>query len=49
VGYADKETAKMLLVRKGDPLLMMIRVVYDENGIPAALALGFEGEKKENE
>jgi GntR family transcriptional regulator len=34
VGYADKETAKMLLVRKGDPLLMMTKVVYDENGIP---------------
>jgi len=34
VGYADHETAKILMIKKGKPILIMNRVVYNSEGIP---------------
>lgn len=34
VGYADKETAKVLMIKKGAPILIMNRVVYTSEGVP---------------
>jgi GntR family transcriptional regulator len=39
VGYADKETAKVLMIKKGAPILIMNRVVYTSEGVPIENAI----------
>jgi GntR family transcriptional regulator len=39
VGFADQEIAKILGLKKGDPILMMNRLAYDVNGTPVEYAI----------
>jgi len=39
VGYADREVAKMLLLKKGEPILIMNRLVFSSAGVPIEYAV----------
>lgn len=39
VGFADQETARILGLKKGQPILMMNRLAFDVNGIPVEYAI----------
>jgi GntR family transcriptional regulator len=39
VGFADQETAKILGLKKGQPILMMNRLAFDVNGSPVEYAI----------